>query len=189
MLGAAVAASAAFAADTLDLAKRLVRYTGGVTLLLRNFEPGVAASTGAPEIFQQSFEFAMRANQAVIDGADAQIARVYAGLYPADQLAAEVGFYESPEGKAIVARNSAPTGQVVWPDPGSMSLSAAESAALVKFNQAVQRRAAIAAKNPKAMDQVLAAETEALVKVRTAAFADYCQKRDCKAEGVKFPPQ
>ena len=70
-----------------------------------------------------------------------------------------------------------------------MSLSAAESAALIKFNALAQQSAAVAAKNPKAMDQILSAEAGALIKVRTEAFANYCKIRDCKAEGVKLPPQ
>ena len=41
VLAAAVAASAAYAADTIGLARKLVGYTGGVSLILRNFEGGV----------------------------------------------------------------------------------------------------------------------------------------------------
>jgi hypothetical protein len=184
-----VTSAAWAAADTLDLARRLVRYDGGETLLLRNIEPGIATSTAAPEIFRKSFDQAMADNASVIAATDDQIARVYAGIYSSDQLAAEVSFYESPEGQAIVSRNRAPNGAVIWPDPNSVNLSSAESTALIKFNQAVQQRAAIAAKNPKASDQILAAETAALLKIRTAAFVDYCKIRDCKAEGVKYPTQ
>lgn len=184
-----LAATAAEAADNLDLARKLVHYEGGVTVLLRNFESGLATSTAAPDIFRQNFDQAITDNQPMIAVADEQIARAYAGLYPAALLSAEVGFYESPEGQSIVSRNRAPTGAVVWPDPGSVTLSSKEAAALVKFNQTVQQRAAIAAKNPKAMDQVLSAESGALIKVRTAAFLNYCKVRDCRAEGVKLPPQ
>ncbi|HWF64399.1 MAG TPA: hypothetical protein VN685_07315 [Rhizomicrobium sp.] len=185
-----LAATAALAADdTLDLARRLERYDGGVTLLLKNFEVGLAGSAAAPDIFRQSYDQAIADNSRTIAAADEQIARAYAGIYSAQQLSAEVDFYESPEGQAIVSRNRAPNGAIIWPDPNSISLSSKESAALIKFNQAVQRRAAIAAKNPKAMDQVLAAESDALIKVRTAAYANYCKIRDCKAEGVKLPPQ
>lgn len=185
----AAAATSGFAADNLDLARRLVRESGGVSVVLRSNEDGLAASTTAPEIFRASFDKAMRDNQTAIAAADEAIARVYAGLYPTAQLSAEVGFYESPEGQSIVSRNRAPTGQVIWPDPGSVNLSGAESAALTKFNAAVQNRAAIAARNPKAADQILSAESNALIKVRAAAYADYCKIRDCKAEGVKLPPQ
>ncbi|HKD48885.1 MAG TPA: hypothetical protein VKB67_14450 [Rhizomicrobium sp.] len=189
ILALALATTTALAADNLDLARRLVRYNGGVSLLLRKNEAGLAASSAAPDVFRQSFDKAMTDNQPVIAAADEQIARVYAGLYSTAQLSAEVGFYESPEGQSIVSHNRAPTGAVVWPDPNSMGLSATESAALVKFNQAIQQRAAIAAKSPKAMDQILSAESNALIKVRGAAFIDYCKIRDCKAEGVKYPPQ
>lgn len=175
------------AADTLALARKLVHYTGGVSLILHNFEPGVAAKTKAPEIFRESFDQAMTNDQAAIAAADESIAHVYAAIYSERQLAAEVGFYESPEGRSIMAKNRGPFGQVVWPDPGSLTLSAAESAALTRFNATVQARAQVAAKNPRAMDQVLAAETNALIKVRRDAFADYCSKRDCKAEGVTLP--
>jgi hypothetical protein len=188
-LAIGLAATAALAADNLDLARKLVHYNGGVSLLLRNTEAGLAAASAAPDIFRQSFDHAMSDNQQVIAAADEQIARVYAGLYPTAQLTAEVGFYESPEGQSIVSKNRAPSGAVIWPDPGSMSLSSNETAALVKFNQAVQNRAAIAAKNPKAMDQILSVESGALIKIRAAAYADYCKIRDCKAEGVKYPPQ
>lgn len=188
-LGVVLAAIPAWAADNLDLARRLVRYTGGVSLILRNFEAGLTAASAAPGIFRQSFDQAMTANQSAIAAADDQLARVYAGLYSNQQLSAEVGFYESPEGQSIVARNHTPSGAVVWPDPGSVNLSAAESAALTKFNAAVQQRAAVAAKNPKAMDQILSAEAGAVIKVRAAAFANYCKIRDCKAEGVTSPPQ
>lgn len=189
VLASALAASAGFAADNLDLARRLVRESGGVSVLLRNAEGGLATSSAAPDIFRHSFDKAMSDNQTVIAAADEDIARVYAGLYPTAQLSAEVGFYESPEGQSIVSKNRAPTGQVIWPDPGSANLSAAESAALTKFNAAVKNRAAIAAKNPKAADQILSAETNALIKIRAAAYADYCKTRDCKAEGVKLPPK
>ncbi|HXR95798.1 MAG TPA: hypothetical protein VN718_07965 [Rhizomicrobium sp.] len=182
-------ASTALAADTLDLARRLGRYSGGTTLLLKNFEVGLAASMAAPDIFRQSYDQAITDNAPAIAAADEQIARVYAGLYSTQQLSAEVEFYESPEGHAIASRNRAPNGAIIWPDPHSLSLSSKETAALVKFNQAVQSRATIAARNPKAMDQVLAAESDALIKVRAAAFVNYCKVRDCKAEGVKLPPQ
>jgi hypothetical protein len=184
-LACVLAGTAALAADNLDLARRLVRYDGGVTLLLKKFEDGVATSTAAPAIFRQSYDQAITDNQPLIAAADEQIAHVYAGLYPTAQLSAEVGFYESPEGQSIVSHNRAATGEVVWPDPGSLSLSSKEAAALVKFNQAILSRAAIAAKNPKAMDQILSAESGALIKVRMAAYASYCKLRDCKAEGVK----
>ena len=184
-LALTLATTSALAVDNLDLARRLGRHDGGVTLLLKNFESGLAASTAAPDIFRQSYDQAIADNQAVIATADEQIARVYAGLYSTAQLSAEVDFYESPEGQSIAARNRAPTGAVVWPDPGSISLSSKEEAALVKFNQAIQQRAAIAAKNPKAMDQILSAESGAMIKVRVAAYTNYCKVRDCKAEGVK----
>ena len=188
-LALALATTAAQAADNLDLARKLVHYDGGVTVLLKNFESSLAASIAAPDILRQNFDQAIADNQPVIAAADEQIARTYVGLYPATLLSDEVGFYESPEGQSIVSRNRAPTGAVVWPDPGSVMLSSKEAAALEKFNQSVQQRAAIAAKNPKAMDQVLSAETSALIKVRIAAYAGYCKVRDCKAEGVKIPPQ
>jgi hypothetical protein len=184
-LALALAATSAFAADNLDLARRLGRYDGGVTQLLKNFESGLAASAAAPDIFRQSYDQAITDNQAVIAAADEQIARIYATLYPVALLSSEVDFYESPEGQSIVSHNRAPTGAVVWPDPGSLNLSSQEAAALVKFNQTIQQRAAIAAKNPKAMDQILSAESGALIKVRVAAYINYCKSRDCKAEGVK----
>ncbi|HEX4117836.1 MAG TPA: hypothetical protein VHX99_03465 [Rhizomicrobium sp.] len=184
-LACVLAGTAALAADNLDLARRLVRYDGGVTLLLKKFEDGVATSTAAPAIFRQSYDQAITDNQPLIAAADEQIAHVYAGLYPTAQLSAEVGFYESPEGQSIVSHHRAASGEVVWPDPGSLSLSSREAAALVKFNQAILSRAAIAAKNPKAMDQILSAESGVLIKVRMAAYASYCKLRDCKAEGVK----
>jgi hypothetical protein len=177
------------AADNLDLARGLVRYTGGVSVILRNFEARLTTASAAPDIFGPSFDKAMTDNQSAITATDDQLARIYAGLYSSQQLSAEVGFYESPEGQSIVARNRTPSGAVVWPDPSSLSLSAAESAALTKFNALVQQRAAVAAKNPKAMDQILSAEAGAVIKVRTAAFANYCKIRDCKAEGVTLPPQ
>jgi hypothetical protein len=189
VIALALAATASLAADNLDLARRLVHDNGGAGLLLRNFEIGLATTSAAPDIFRQSFDQAMTENQQVIAAADEQIAHVYAGLYPTQLLSAEADFYESPEGQSIVSRNRAPSGAVVWPDPGSLSLSSKEAAALVKFNAVVQQRAAIAAKNPKAMDQILSAESNALIKVRTAAFANYCKIRDCQAEGVKYPPQ
>jgi hypothetical protein len=188
-LSCALVAVPAWAADNLDLARRLVRHTGGVSVILRNFEAGLTTTSAAPDIFSQSFDTAMSDNQSAIVAADDQLARVYAALYSNQQLSAEVGFYESPEGQSIVTRNRAPSGAVVWPDPSSLSLSTAESTALTKFNAAVQNRAAVAAKNPKAMDQILSAEAGAVIKVRTAAFANYCKIRDCKAEGVKLQPQ
>lgn len=174
-------------ADTLILAKKLVQYTGGVDLILHNFGAGLAAKTAAPDIFRQSFDAAMKDDSAAIAAADDTIAHVYAGLYSRELLAQEVDFYESPEGQAIMAKNRGPYGSVVWPDPRSLNLSAAESAALTRFNATVQARAQVAAQNPKAIDQVLSAETNALIKVQSDAFANYCKIRDCKAEGVKLP--
>src|ERR1700691_6781832 len=84
-LALALAATSAFAADNLDLARRLGRYDGGVTLLLKNFESGLAASTAAPDIFRQSYDQAIADNQPVIAAADEQIARVYAGLFSTAQ--------------------------------------------------------------------------------------------------------
>ena len=68
VLAASVAASAAYAADSIELARKLVRYTGGVSLILRNFEGGMAASVPAPDIFRQSFEQALADNGAASSG-------------------------------------------------------------------------------------------------------------------------
>ena len=181
-------APAAFAADTLELAKKQVHYTGGVTLLLRKYVNGMANTTGAPEIFVQNFDKALAENQALINQSDEAIARVYASLYAADQLSAEVAFYESPEAQAIMVAHPGPYGTVLWPEPGAGGLTAEQSAALTKFHATVAARAGIAAKNPDATDAIMSAETNALIKIRAAAFADYCQVRDCKAENVT-PPQ
>jgi hypothetical protein len=183
------AASTAYAADALDLARRLVRYTGGVSLILLNFEGGMAASVADPAIFKQSFDQAVADNQAVIAAANEDLAKVYAKLYPVDQMAAEVGFYESPGAQAIMTKSRDTFGVVVWPDPGSAGLSAEQSTAIIKFHETVKRRAAIAAQNSDATDAMMTAETTALVKIRAAAFANYCKLKDCKAEGVTPPPQ
>lgn len=189
VVAASFAASAAYAADALDLARRLVRYTGGVNLILLNFEGGMAASVGAPDIFKQSFDQAIADNQAALAAADEEMAKVYARLYPPDLMADEVAFYESPEAQAIMTKSRDTFGVVVWPDPGSMGLSAEQSAALIKFHATMKQRAAVAAKDSEATDAIMTAETGALVKIRTAAFANYCKIRDCKAEGVTPPPQ
>ncbi|HZQ41581.1 MAG TPA: hypothetical protein VFA87_12325, partial [Rhizomicrobium sp.] len=99
-LALTLVASAAMGADTLDLARRLERYSGGVTLLLKNFEANLAGSAASPDIFRQSFDQAIAGNSPAIAAADEQIAQVYAGLYSAQQLSAEVDFYESAEGQA-----------------------------------------------------------------------------------------
>jgi hypothetical protein len=189
IVAVSLTASAAYAADPLDLARRLVQYTGGVTLILRNFESGMAASVAAPDILKQSFEQAITDNHAMLAAADEDLAKVYAGLYPADQMADEVAFYESPEAQAIMTKSRDTFGVVVWPDPGSVGLSSEQSAALTKFHETVKRRAAVAAKNPAATDAIMTAETGALVKIRAAAFANYCKVRDCKAEKITPPPQ
>jgi hypothetical protein len=186
---ALLAASTAYAADPLDLARRLVQYTGGVSLILRNFEGGMAASVAAPDIFKQSFEQAITDNRAALAAADEDLAKVYAGLYSADQMSAEVAFYESPGAQAIMTKSRDTFGVVVWPDPGTVGLSSEQSAALIKFHETVKQRAAIAAKNPGATDAIMTAESTALVKIRAAAFANYCKVRDCKAEKVTPPPQ
>jgi hypothetical protein len=183
------AASSAYAADALDLARRLVRYTGGVDLILLNFEGGMAGSVGAPAIFKQSFDQAIADNQAAVAAADEDLAKVYAKLYPLDLMAAEVAFYDSPEAQAIMTKSRDTFGVVVWPDPGTMGLSSEQSAALIKFHATVKRRAAIAAQDSNATDAMMTAETGALVKIRAATFANYCKIRDCKAEGVTPPPQ
>ena len=193
MIGFAVAASlmatAACGADALALSRNLVRYTGGVGLILRNFEGGMAASVADPASFQKSFDQAIAENQAVVAAADEQLAQVYARLYSADQMAAELAFYESPEAQAIMTKSRDTFGVVVWPDPGTAGLTPGQNAALAKFHAAVKQRAAIAAKDPNATDAIMTAETDALVNIRAAAFANYCKVRDCKAEGVTPPPQ
>ncbi len=189
VLAAAVAASAAYAADTIGLARKLVGYTGGVSLILRNFEGGMAASVAAPDIFRQSFEQALADNAQTLAAADEDLAQTYARLYSADQMSAEIAFYESPEGQNIMTKSRDTFGVVVWPDPGTPGLTAEQSAALVKFHETVKRRAAIAAGNSEATDAIMTAETDALVKIRSAAFANYCKIRDCKAEKVSPPPQ
>lgn len=186
---ALLAASTADAADPLDLARRLVQYTGGVNLILRNFEGGMAASVTAPDIFKQCFEQAITENQATLTAADEDLAKVYAGLYSAGQMSAEVAFYESPEAQAIMTKSRDTFGVVVWPDPGTVGLSSEQSAALTRFHETVKQRAAIAARNPGATDAIMTAESTALVKIRAAAFANYCKVRDCKAENVTPPPQ
>lgn len=189
VLAASVAASTAWAAGEIELARKLVRYTGGVSLILRNFEGGMAASVGAPDIFRQSFEQALADNSAVLAAADEDLAKAYAGLYPADQMSAEIAFYESPEGQNLMNKSRDTFGVVVWPDPGAPGLTAEQSAALVKFHETVKRRAAIAAGNSQVTDAIMTAETDALVKIRAAAFANYCKIRDCKAEKITPPPQ
>ncbi|MGH6828905.1 MAG: hypothetical protein ACREFW_08345 [Rhizomicrobium sp.] len=177
----------AVAADTLDLARKLVHYSGGASLLLHGFEPSLAATTKAPDIFRESFDAAIKDNQAAIAAADDAIAEVNAGIYPEQTLAAEVGFYESPEGQSIIAKNRGPFGSVVWPSPDSANLTRAESRALAKFNADVKSTAQIAARNPKAMDRILSAETNVLIVIRRAAFVNYCNVRNCRAEGVTVP--
>lgn len=186
---ASVAAGAAYAADTIGLARKLVGYTGGVGLILRNFEGGMAASVAAPDIFRQGFEQALADNAQILAAADEDLAKAYARLYSADQMSAEIAFYESPEGQSIMTKSRDTFGVVVWPDPGTAGLTAEQSAALVKFHETVKRRAAIAAGNSEATDAIMTAETDALVKIRSAAFANYCKIRDCKAEKVTPPPQ
>ena len=79
---------------------------------------------------------------------------------PTDQMAAEVDFYESPEAQAIMTKSRDTFGVVVWPDPGSMGLSAEQSAAITKFHETVKQRAAIAAQNSDATDAMMTAETD-----------------------------
>lgn len=188
-LTAGLAATGAYAADALTLARKLVQYTGGVSVILHNFEGSLASQTAAPDVFVQSFLQAIADNKPALDAADEKLAQVYAKLYSTDQMAAEVAFYESPEGQAIITKSKAAYGVIVWPDPNSPGVTAEQSAALTKFHEIVKQRAAIAANNTGATDAIMTAETDALVKVRAAAFANYCKVRDCKAEKVTVPPQ
>jgi len=184
---AALTVTGARAADTLTLARKLVAYTGGVSAILHNFEGGMAQTTAAPDIFVQSFLQARIENKAVLDAADEKLAEAYAKIYPADLMAEEIAFYESPEAQAIMTKSKDTYGVIVWPDPNSPGVTAEQSAALTRFHEIVKRRGAIAANNMEAADAILAAETEALVKIRSAAFANYCKLRDCKAENVTVP--
>lgn len=189
VLTAALASAEAHGADALELARKLVQYTGGVSQILHNFEGGMAAQTQAPDVFVQSFQQAILDNKATLDAGDEKLAETYAKLYSPEQMAAEIAFYESPEGQAIMTKSKDMYGVVVWPDPNSPGVTAEQSAALAKFHQVVKQRAAISANNIEATDAIMAAETDALVKVRAAAFANYCKVRDCKAEKVNLPPQ
>ena len=188
-LAASVVATGAYAADALELARKLVTYTGGAEIILHNFEGGMAAQTQAPDVFVQSFQRALLDNKPTLAAANEKLAQTYAKLYSTDQMAAEIAFYESPEGQAIMTKSKDTYGVIVWPDPNAPGVSAEQSAALKQFHEAVKRRAATAANNVEATDAIMAAETDALVKVRAAAFADYCKLRDCKAEKVTLPPQ
>jgi hypothetical protein len=187
LFAASLAATGARAADTLMLARKLVLYTGGVGAILHNFEGGMAQKTAAPDVFVQSFLQATVENKALLDAADEKLAQAYAKIYPADLMADEIAFYESPEAQAIMTKSKNTYGVIVWPDPNSPGVSAEQSAALTKFHEIVKRRAAIASNNMEAADAILAAETDALVKIRIAAFANYCKVRDCKAENVAVP--
>jgi hypothetical protein len=186
LLAMAVSASAA---DALALARRLVSYTGGVGAVLHNFESGLAAQTAAPDVFLQSFQQAMTDNQAAIAAEDEKLAQIYSHLYPVDQMEAEIAFYESPEAQELMRKSRETYGVVVWPDPGAPGVTPEQGAALVKFHSLVKQRAALAAKNADASDAIMAAETDLLVKVRAAAFANYCKLRDCNAEKVILPTQ
>ncbi|HXS07668.1 MAG TPA: DUF2059 domain-containing protein [Rhizomicrobium sp.] len=187
LFAASLAVTGAQAADTLTLARKLVQYTGGVSAILHNFEGGMAQKTAAPDVFVQSFLQASVENKTVLDAADEKLAQAYAKIYPADLMADEIAFYESPVAQAIMTKSKDTYGAIVWPDPNSPGVSAEQGAALTKFHAIVKRRAAIAANNMEAADAILAAETDALVKIRTAAFANYCKVRDCKAENVIVP--
>ena len=189
VVAAVLAATAARAADALELARKPVEYTGGASAILHNFEGGMAAQTGAPDVFVQSFQKAILDNKATLDAADEKLAQVYAKLYSTNQMAAEIAFYESPEGQAIITKSKDTYGVIIWPDPNAPGVTPEQSAALTKFHETVKRRAAIAANNIEATDTIMAAETDALVKIRAAAFADYCKVRDCTAEKVTLPPQ
>ncbi len=189
ILAASFLAPAARADDRLALARKLVDYTGGVSLILRNFEGSMAASVKAPDIFKQAFAQALTDDAAVIAANDEKLARAYALLYPTDQMAAEVTFYQSPEAQAIMTKSKDMFGVVIWPDPDSAGLTPSQSAAITKFHAIVKQRAAVAAKDPAITDAIMAAETNTLVKIRADAFANYCRVRDCKAEGVTLPPQ
>lgn len=188
-LMASFLAPAARADDRLDLARKLVGYTGGVSLILHNFEGSMAASVKAPDIFKQAYTEALKSDEPIITANDEKLARAYALLYPADQMAAEVAFYESPEAQAIMTQSKEMFGVVIWPDPGSAGLTPEQSTAITKFHAIVKQRAVIAAKDPAITDAIMAAETDTLVKIRADAFANYCKVRDCKAEGVTLPPQ
>jgi hypothetical protein len=189
VLATFMAAAGAHAADALELARKLIGYTGGVSQILHNFEGGMAAQTQAPDIFVQSFQQAILDNKAMLDAADEKLAETFAKLYSPEQMAAEIAFYESPEGQAIITKSKDMYGVVVWPDPNSPGVTSEQSAALTRFHAIVKQRAAIAAGNMEATDAIMAAETDALVKVRAEAFANYCKVRDCKAEKVNLPPQ
>ena len=182
-------AVSAHAADALALARSLVSYTGGVGAVLHNFESGLAAQTAAPDVFLQSFQQALADNQMAIAAEDEKLAQVYSRLYPVDQMEAEIAFYESPEAQDIMRKSRETYGVLVWPDPGAPGVTPEQGAALMKFHALVRQRAALAAKNADASDAIMAAETDILVKVRAAAFANYCKLRDCNAEKVTIPPQ
>ena len=80
VLAAGMAATSAFGADALELARKLVQFTGGVSTILHSFEGAMAAQTAAPAIFVQSFQKATLDNKAALDAADEKLAQVYAKL-------------------------------------------------------------------------------------------------------------
>src|SRR3569833_1557295 len=57
-------------------------------------------------------------------------------------MSAEIAYYERPEGQSIMTKSRDTFGVVVWPDPGTPGLTAEQSAALVKFHDTVNGRAA-----------------------------------------------
>ena len=172
-------------AANLEMSNRLQAFTGGVGVILRLYGEGQAGRTGSPNDFRAAFALAMSENQALVAATDARMAALYATIYPAPLMAAALSFYESPIGRAMAEKHRNALGQITWPDPGDTFLSREESAALRAFNANVLLMGDAAQKNPDAMDGVLSAETDAIIKLRQAANAKYCQNHDCAKEGIK----
>ena len=172
-------------AGTILMATRLLAYNGGVAVILRLYGEGQAGKAGSPNDFRAAFADAMAENRDLIAETDAKMAAQYAVIYPVPLMAAQLRFFDSAMGQALADKYRNALGQIVWPGPGDSFLSREESAALKIFNANVLLLGDAAQKNPDAMDRVLSAETGAIIKLRQAANAKYCQNHDCAKEGIK----
>lgn len=172
-------------AATVLMSTRLLAYNGGVAVMLRLYGEVQAGKAASPNDYRAAFADAMTENRDLIADTDAKMAALYAVIYPVPVMAAQLRFFDSAMGQALADKYRNALGQIVWPGAGDSFLSRDESAALKAFNANVHLLGDAAQKNPDAMDGVLSAETGAIIKLRQAANAKYCQNHDCAKEGIK----
>ena len=178
VLTASLAANGAYAADTLELARKLVRVhrRRGIDPAQFRGRHGGVRPARRTSLCKASNRRCLD-NKPTLDAANEKLAQ---SLRQALSRRPDGGGnrFLRKSGRSGDHDQEQVTryGVIVWPDPNAPGVSSEQSAAPRQISRDCE---AAAPPSPPTMsdatDAIMAAETDALVKVRAAAFADYCK--------------